>query len=116
MNEDHFTEKLNKKLPSDELKLDMIATLMGCSGVMLEYFALNGSDIKKWPDTIKYAASIIAGNLRSLISDDETPSSKNFAERSPYKMSEQTQERIDRTAKELIKEIYEATFAEDEGV
>ncbi len=66
---ENFKEILRKKIPSEEEKMSMILTLMGCAGHLTEFIAKN-YDIKKLPIEIKYACALTAGNMLALLTGE----------------------------------------------
>jgi len=86
-------------------------TMMGISGVLLEYIFSN-SDPKKLPLSVRYCASIAVSNINAFTSDQEIVPTVDFTAEEK-EISEQTQERIYRQMKFIIKCLNESIKDDD---
>jgi hypothetical protein len=109
---DSFKETMKKKLPTEEHRISMILTLLGCSGHITEFLVKNFG-IKHLPNEIKYSCALVAGNMLALTSDHEC---KVEDKSNDYKMGEQTQERLYRVFKEIVFLLYDSIKEEEEGI
>jgi hypothetical protein len=109
---DNFIETLKKKLPTDEQRMNMIVTLLGSSGHLLE-FLISNYGVKNLPTEMKYCCSLIAANMLALTSDNECKvEDKSY----DFKMDEQAQERIYRIFKEIVFMLYDSIKEEEKGI
>lgn len=99
-----FIGVLRKKLPTEKEKMDMILTLLGCSGHLAEFISRN-YNIEKLPIEIKYSCALICGNMIALTCDGEC---KILDSSDDYNMGEQTQERFYRLFKKIVTLLYES--------
>jgi hypothetical protein len=106
---DKFYQKVDRLIENKSL---FIATMTGCAAHLLE-FIHNNVPQKDIPMYTRYCMSLVACNIFSLISDEDKP--LPFLDYSDYRMSEQTQEKIRRTVKEICLAILEGLDDEEDG-
>lgn len=104
-----YSNKLKEKLPTDEEKISMIMTLMGCTAELLDYLS-SKSMLYELPIKLRYHASLLASNIVSLTTDLPcTP--KDYSEN--FIMGEQEQERYYRLHKEIVTYLWERLQKEE---
>ena len=106
---EEFKKIIKKKLPTEEDKMSMILTLLGCSGHLTEFIGKN-YNIRELPIEIKYSCALTAGNMLSLTSDKECSVLDSSDD---YKMGEQTQERFYRLFKKIVMILYQSLQEEE---
>jgi hypothetical protein len=112
---DKFLERLHQIFPTDKEKLRILVTILGCSARLVEYLGKK-EHIKNLDTMTKYAASLVCANMVALTSDTIPKEIKDFSEYTKsddYVMSEQTQERILRVMKEIVRNLYEDLFEKE---
>ncbi len=106
-------KKIDKKIPENIQKIDMILTLLGIAGCLTDFVVTN-NPINKLPDMVRYVCALTAGNMLALLSDEEKIRFKNLDSKE-FGLGEQTQEVIYRKMKFVIETLYHQ-LQEDEKV
>jgi hypothetical protein len=102
-----FLEKLNEKFENDSDKINCIATLLGCSARMVEFISKNYK-VQNLEPEMKYLFTLVASQVIGLTQDGKVEAKDMHEETKPYFMGEQTQERIYRTMKDIVTELYQS--------
>lgn len=104
--------KIKRCLPEEADVYEMIATLLGMSGCIVQFIADN-FDVKNMPIEVRYACANIAGNLLSFTSDGKKRKFVQMGGSHDYEMPEQIQEQIYRKMKYIIEILYEKLKADE---
>ena len=109
--EDTVIKRIEKILPDDNRKMQMLLTLFGVSGVLTEHIiteAIKTDSVGELPAMVAYAVALISANMITLMEDNYSGEIADYIDLSQHTMSEQGQEAIYRKMKYVVEMLYKS--------